>query len=49
MPLKCQYIAAAGAPFNYIAHCGVELSISDKMEVNLMGQHCPIHLQKVNL
>jgi hypothetical protein len=40
---KSHISVAAGALFNYNTHCGTELSISDKKNVDLTGQCCSSH------
>jgi len=47
-PFKAHISVAAGALFNYNAHCGTVLSLSDKKDVYLMGQCCSSHPLNVN-
>ena len=42
-PFKSHISVAAGALFNYNAHCGTVLSLSDKKDVYLMGHCCSSH------
>jgi hypothetical protein len=46
-PLKCQVSAAARALFNINAHSRTVFSLSDRKDVHLMEQLCPVHPLKV--
>jgi hypothetical protein len=45
---KSHVSAVARALFNLNPHCGTAFSLLDEKDIHSMGQHCPVHLLKVN-